>query len=105
MSANRKAQYLGPSASRMQAKMYKFLKEAKAELDPTNYETLVEILAKYHTGTIFLSTSLVTTPDYSETLSQLDDILQSSQKLTQSVNSMFPEKHHIGKVMSVLSQE
>jgi hypothetical protein len=51
MSASQKGQ-IGVNAGRVQSRMYKFLKEAKSELDPSNYSSLIEILVKYQTGNI-----------------------------------------------------
>lgn len=49
MSANRKTQSTA-STSRVQSRMYKFLKEAKTELDPATYASLVDTLVKYQAG-------------------------------------------------------
>ncbi len=38
--------------------------------------------------------------NYGDTLNQVEDALQTSTKLTQSLNSMIPEQYHIGKVSS-----
>ena len=54
MSAMRKVQYPGSNASRLQAKICKFLKDAKSELEHPDYATLLEALAKYGSG-IFAS--------------------------------------------------
>jgi len=49
MSANKKGQ-IGVNVGRVQNRMHKFLKEAKSELDPPTYSSLIETLVKYHTG-------------------------------------------------------
>ncbi len=98
MSTNRKAAHLGSTASRFNAKVYKFLRDAKSELDPVSYTRLLDILSKYDSGISSLREArLEPSENYSDTLTQVEDTLQTSSKLTQSLNSMLPEQHHIGK--------
>jgi len=53
MSTNRKMKELNPVAIRN--KICKILKDAKGDLDPGSYGSLIDILAKYYTGNPFLS--------------------------------------------------
>ncbi len=50
MSSSRKVPHLGSNVSRSNAKIYKFLREAKAELEPTTYSHLLDILSTYESG-------------------------------------------------------
>jgi len=93
----RKGQSITGNANNCQAKVAKFIKDAKEELDPENYETLIRALAKYHTGTNWVYI-LESSKEYEEVFEQLERALQGSKKLIQAINLMFPENHKVGKV-------
>ena len=52
MLMKRRNQYTGPAGNRSQAKIQKFLKDAKDDLEQDNYDELLKILSKYSAETL-----------------------------------------------------
>lgn len=50
MTTRRKGQLTGGAGNNLQSQIAKFMKDAKEELEPENYEALIRALAKYSSG-------------------------------------------------------
>ena len=97
MAIKRRNQCTESNLTQPSNKVAKFLKEAKDELDPVNYVSLIQVLTKCNEGNF--RTTLENASDYMGTLEELEIALQNSERLIQRINSMLPSSSHIGTVI------